>query len=812
MSRSYSGPGTWGIVLVIALMTGAWYYASGGIRNWIPALIAGVLIVAIYLTGSGTLARWKETFKKIRSEDRKARIKKGIDGISRHVHAHPGHVNAEEAARLVTESYRYLDEGDLRRAISTIKRAKDLVDANYDHLAAEARNFEVRAGAQFRQQKYDRAQKYWSQSLAIYGNAEKFARHADNQELLETITRTKETIRGHIRECREVLDREQLAPQVEVGDRKVATAEKNFRARRFDNAKSRYEEAKELFTRALLFADEKGLTGNQPGIKDRIARVESALGSVILGKARGLIREGAGYSGKKNFVIAENLHALAIQLLENNPVNNPDTASCLKDAQRGRVTARLEQGKEQMQKADLFYAEKHYLEAKEGYESARDHLNATAEIALRYNLSTLHDVIVQLGGTCMEKSALATSGFMDGDPASPAMAADDNREPAVPVMPARVVRPARLDSRPGRGTNADILPPELADIYPEWEYLGKGGFARVFKARRKDGLYVAVKIPIMSDVRTGKTFIAEMQTWKKLSHPNIVKLYDFNIMPVPYLEEELCDSVLSSVKKPVVPEEAAWIVFNICEGLKCAHAQKIVHRDLKPQNILIRDGVPKISDWGLSRILTEMTTATSAAFTLTYAAPEQITRGLKDERTDIWQLGVIFYELLTGIVPFGGSSMIGITRNITTMDPKLPGEILPAAAVLDPVVMRCLSKDPKMRYPSVYLLQKDLAEFLRISYTESLKMSTSSGDHSRSAYLTGELVMTHLKTGDIANSYTYLLDLVHFTKGDVKSDARELSEQIKMRMDMGITEVPDELIQKAGSIVRTVSAGYRKTG
>ena len=61
MSRSYSGPGTWGIVLVIALITGAWYYASGGIRNWIPALIAGVLIVAIYLIGSGTTARWRET-------------------------------------------------------------------------------------------------------------------------------------------------------------------------------------------------------------------------------------------------------------------------------------------------------------------------------------------------------------------------------------------------------------------------------------------------------------------------------------------------------------------------------------------------------------------------------------------------------------------------------------------------------------------------------------------------------------------------------------------------------------------------------
>ena len=90
-------------------------------------------------------------------------------------------------------------------------------------------------------------------------------------------------------------------------------------------------------------------------------------------------------------------------------------------------------------------------------------------------------------------------------------------------------------------------------------------------------------------------------------------------------------------------------------------------------------------------------------------------------------------------------------------------------------------------------------------------MSTSTGDFSRSAYLTGALVMTHLKTGDLGKSYTYLLDLVHYTKGDVKTDARELSEQIKLRMDMGITEVPDELIQKAEIIVHNVSPGSRKS-
>jgi eukaryotic-like serine/threonine-protein kinase len=299
-----------------------------------------------------------------------------------------------------------------------------------------------------------------------------------------------------------------------------------------------------------------------------------------------------------------------------------------------------------------------------------------------------------------------------------------------------------------------------------------------------------------------------MQTWKKLSHPNIVKLYDFNIMPMPYLEEEACDSALADVKKPVEPEEAAWILFNICEGLKFAHAQKIVHRDLKPGNILLKDGVPKISDWGLSRILTEVTSATSMAFTLTYAAPEQITSGVKDERTDIWQMGVILYELLTGELPFSGGSMIGIRKDIATKDPKPPGEIHPDAQALDPVVMKCLKKDPRERYQSVIILQSALAKFLQISYAESLKLSTTAHDYSRSTHLTGALVMTHLRTGDLANAYNYLQDLIHYAHGDVKGKARELSEQVEIRMEMGILEIPEELIQKAESIVHEIDLGF----
>jgi len=353
------------------------------------------------------------------------------------------------------------------------------------------------------------------------------------------------------------------------------------------------------------------------------------------------------------------------------------------------------------------------------------------------------------------------------------------------------------------------LPPDLSDRYTESEFIGKGGFARVFKAKRKDGKYVAVKIPISIDAMTGRSFITEMQNWTKLSHPNIVRLYDFNIMPLPYFEEELCDSALSDQEKPLECEKAAWILFNISEGLKFAHAQKIIHRDLKPQNILLKNGVPKISDWGLSRIISESSTTTATSFTPSYAAPEQINNRVKDERTDIWQLGVILYELVTGILPFTGDSMVEIGMNVATKDPEHLGELIPDSQAMDAVVMKCLQKNPAKRYQSVLELQKDLAMYLRSNYTELLKTSVTAHDNNRSAYYCGDLVLINLLTGDIPASYKYLLDLVHYSRGEVKVQAQELSEQLKMRMEMGVTEVPAELIQKLELIVHQVSVGFR---
>jgi hypothetical protein len=349
------------------------------------------------------------------------------------------------------------------------------------------------------------------------------------------------------------------------------------------------------------------------------------------------------------------------------------------------------------------------------------------------------------------------------------------------------------------------LPPEMAERYTASEFIGRGGFARVFKVQKPDGSWAALKIPISLDAATGKSFIAELQNWTSMVHENIVRVQDYNIMPLPYFELELCDGTLAELEKPVPPDHAAWLLFNVCEGLKYAHARGILHRDLKPQNIMLRDGVPKISDWGLSKVMTQSrTTTVSGGFTAYYAAPEQIANRVKGPRTDIWQLGVILYELVTGKLPFTGESMVEIGMAIVTKTPERPGAVHSGAQPLDAIILRCLEKQPRQRYRSVADLQSDLAAYLKLNYAESLKESIQVHDLHRSAYYCGDLVLISMKTGNLVDAYKYAADLARYSAGEARAQAIGLAKQIKMRVEMGAQELPDELIRKAEVIVHQV--------
>ncbi len=259
------------------------------------------------------------------------------------------------------------------------------------------------------------------------------------------------------------------------------------------------------------------------------------------------------------------------------------------------------------------------------------------------------------------------------------------------------------------------FPPELQDRYTELQYIGKGGIARIYRARRRfDDRVVAVKIPVSFDEATGKAFLKEMRVWEELHHPNIVEVSEVNILPFPYVEMEYIGRSLDQLEKPMEISRAVHLIQGIAAGLAYAHHKGVIHRDLKPHNILITaDGIPKITDWGLSRTLSHETAESVAGFSLPYAAPEQLSParfGDTDSRTDLYQLGVMLYELVTGQLPFSGEGVYDASSAIVSREPESPAILRPEAAPLAPVILRCLQKQPKDRYQSVEEFLADLVE------------------------------------------------------------------------------------------------------
>ncbi len=284
-----------------------------------------------------------------------------------------------------------------------------------------------------------------------------------------------------------------------------------------------------------------------------------------------------------------------------------------------------------------------------------------------------------------------------------------------------------LPESPGRSSETIIIPrsptvpvsfpAELLEKYSEPELIGMGGMARVFKAHNNQtGEVVALKIPVQFNETAGKCFMKEIKAWGELAHENIVKIHEANILPLPYVEMEFIETSLADLAKPLPSMDAARIVRDIAKGLGYAHSQGIIHRDIKPQNILMAEGsIPRITDWGMSKVMGTGFLPTITGFSLSYATPEQIAPdrfGDTDQRTDIYQLGVVFYELLTAELPFGGDDITRVSGRILKDIAPLPSTRNPAAMPYDRIIAKCLEKDPAERYQSVQELVDDLERIL----------------------------------------------------------------------------------------------------
>ncbi len=271
-------------------------------------------------------------------------------------------------------------------------------------------------------------------------------------------------------------------------------------------------------------------------------------------------------------------------------------------------------------------------------------------------------------------------------------------------------------TEPGEGGMGRFVPPsveEIARLFPQFEilgFIGKGGMGAVYKARQPalDRLVALKVLPpaVANDPGFAERFNREARALARLSHPNIVVVYDFGTAgALNYLVMEFVDGTnLREVERAgkLSAEQALAIVPQICEALQFAHNEGIVHRDIKPENLLIdKKGRVKIADFGIAKILdvpsgkVSLTGAKDVVGTPHYMAPEQIEKPQTvDHRADIYSLGVVFYEMLTGELPLGKFAP--------------PSKKVQVDVRLDEVVLHTLEKEPERRYQQASQIKTDV--------------------------------------------------------------------------------------------------------
>ena len=263
----------------------------------------------------------------------------------------------------------------------------------------------------------------------------------------------------------------------------------------------------------------------------------------------------------------------------------------------------------------------------------------------------------------------------------------------------------------------------IANRYKIVGQVGTGGMSDVYKAKDHAlGRYVAIKVlksEFSEDTNFVSKFRTEAQSAAVLEHPNIVNIYDvgsengIHYIVMEYVEGITLKTYIEK-KGQLTYKEALSIAIQVGRGIQAAHAKNIVHRDIKPQNIIIStDGKVKVTDFGIARAVSENTIHSDVMGSVHYASPEQARNGYVSNRSDIYSLGIVMYEMVTGRVPFDGDSTVAVAIQHLQDEMDPPSKYAPNLPIsLEKIIQKCTQKSPDRRYDSMESLLIDLRKAL----------------------------------------------------------------------------------------------------
>ncbi len=277
----------------------------------------------------------------------------------------------------------------------------------------------------------------------------------------------------------------------------------------------------------------------------------------------------------------------------------------------------------------------------------------------------------------------------------------------------------------------------LDDRFEITSQINRSGMASIFKAiDRETSRTVAIKVPLLqfeSDPGTFSRFEREEEIGKTLDHPNVLKIFPIDAkkksrpyIVMEYLQGRTLDAFMRDVR-PLPEREAVKIASRIAEALAYMHERQIVHRDLKPQNIMIcDDGSIRIMDFGIAKSL-KMRRLTFVGFSPTmgtpdYMAPEQVKGKRGDERTDIYSLGAILYEMCAGTTPFEGESPYAVMNARLTGDPIAPRKVNPhLTQAVEEIILHAMERNPAERFPTAAAMKAELDDYEKVELVERFK-------------------------------------------------------------------------------------------